>query len=44
MTLQFARLFKKVNRNFDVKRQTGASFPVAAKAFDTLLVKASSTS
>jgi hypothetical protein len=38
-TLQLARLLERVNRNFDERRQTGAVFLDAAKAFDAVWVK-----
>jgi hypothetical protein len=38
-TLQLARLVERVNRNFDVRRLTGAVFLDVDKAFDTVWVK-----
>jgi retron-type reverse transcriptase len=38
MTLQLARLFERINRNFDDRRLTGAFFMDVAKAFDTIWV------
>jgi hypothetical protein len=35
-TLQLARLFERVTRNFGEKRPTGAIFLDLAKAFDTV--------